>query len=161
LTPASSGDRWDHYLAELDAAASRAADRIRASCEARARRDRIARIGEGMRGLMAGDDRETRLTRASFVQVLERGPQAQLSLWDLPPGEAGNPHRHRLAGRQLLLMLGGRSILRTPEGRRELQEGETVALRTRAGGRCELENSSQNRLRFLTLSASAEPYLVI
>ena len=58
-------------------------------------------------------------------------------------------------------MLGGRSILRTPEGRRELQEGETVALRTRAGGRCELENSSQNRLRFLALSASAEPYLVI
>jgi len=161
LMPSSCADRWDRYLAELDAAASRAAERIRASCEARARRDRIAQIGERIRELIAGDDRETRLTRASFVQVLERGTQAQLSLWDLPPGDVGNHHLHRLAGRQLLLIVAGRPVLHTSEGRRQLQEGETVRLPTRAGGYCELENSSHTRVRFLALSASAESDLVI
>jgi hypothetical protein len=107
---------WDRYLARLDAAASHAAASVLAACEARTRGGRIDRMRDWMQRLMAAYDDEVRSTRASFVQALEAGPQMALTLWDLPPGEAGSPHRHRLGKQQLLLVLAGRPILRTPGG---------------------------------------------
>jgi uncharacterized cupin superfamily protein len=48
------------------------------------------------------------------------------SLWELPPGEAAYPYHFHYADEELVIVIRGRPTLRTPEGWRELEEGEAV-----------------------------------
>jgi len=84
-----------------------------------------------------------------------------LSLWELPPREAAYPYHHHLAEEELVLVLRGRPSLRTPDGWRELEEGEVVAfLRGECGGH-QLVNRTEDTVRFLAFSTSGEPDVVI
>jgi uncharacterized cupin superfamily protein len=58
-----------------------------------------------------------------------------LSLWEVPPGEAAYPYHHHLTEEELVLVLEGQPSLRTPQGWRELAEGEVVAFPSRRGWR--------------------------
>ncbi len=60
-----------------------------------------------------------------------------------------------------MLVLSGRPSLRTPEGWRELEQGEVLAfLRGEAGGH-QLVNRTEQTVRFLAFSTSGEPDVVI
>jgi uncharacterized cupin superfamily protein len=84
-----------------------------------------------------------------------------LSLWELPAGEAAYPYHHHLTEEELLLVLDGTPSLRTPDGWRDLHEGEVVAfLRGERGGH-QLLNRTQQAVRFLAFSTSGEPDIVI
>ncbi len=84
-----------------------------------------------------------------------------LSLWELPPGEAAYPYHYHLAEEELVVVLDGRPSLRTPEGWRELREGEVVAfLRGEHGGH-QLVNRTGETVRFLAFSTHGEPDIVI
>lgn len=84
-----------------------------------------------------------------------------LSLWELQAGEAAYPYHHHLAEEELILVLDGAPSLRTPDGWRELQQGEVVAfLRGEHGGH-QLINRTQETVRFLAFSTSGDPDLVI
>lgn len=84
-----------------------------------------------------------------------------LSLWQLPPGEAAYPYHCHLGEEELLIVLEGRPSLRTPEGWRELDEGEVVAfLRGERGGH-QLVNRTEATVRFLAFSPCGEPDVVI
>jgi len=84
-----------------------------------------------------------------------------LSLWELPPGEAAYPYHYHLAEEEFLLVLRGRPGLRTPDGWRDLEEGEVVAfLRGERGGH-QLVNGTEETVRFLVFSGSGEPDIVI
>ncbi len=84
-----------------------------------------------------------------------------LSLWEIPPGEAAYPYHYHLAEEELILVLDGAVTLRTPDGWRELQEGEVVAfLRGEHGGH-QLINQTEQTVRFLSFSTSGEPDIVI
>jgi uncharacterized cupin superfamily protein len=84
-----------------------------------------------------------------------------LSLWELPPGEAAYPYHYHLTEEELVLVLEGRPTLRTPEGRRELHEGEVVAFARGADGGHQLMNRTPETVRFLAFSSSGEPDVVI
>jgi uncharacterized cupin superfamily protein len=84
-----------------------------------------------------------------------------MSLWEVPPGEAAYPYHHHLAEEELLLVLDGHPSRRTPEGWRELEQGEVVAfLRGEHGGH-QLVNHTQETVRFLAISTSGDPDIVI
>jgi uncharacterized cupin superfamily protein len=60
-----------------------------------------------------------------------------------------------------VLVLSGRPSLRTPDGWRELEQGEVVAfLRGEAGGH-QLVNRTEQTVRFLAFSTSGEPDVVM
>lgn len=84
-----------------------------------------------------------------------------LSLWEVPPGEAAYPYHHHLAEEELVVVLDGRPSLRTPEGWRELSEGEVVAFPRGEHGAHQLVNRTQQTVRFLAFSPSGEPDIVI
>jgi uncharacterized cupin superfamily protein len=84
-----------------------------------------------------------------------------LSLWELPPGEAAYPYHYHLAEEELLIVLSGRPSLRTPDGWRELEEGELVSFPRGQGGGHQLVNRSEQTVRFLALSTSGEPDVVM
>jgi uncharacterized cupin superfamily protein len=84
-----------------------------------------------------------------------------LSLWELPPGEAAYPYHYHLAEEELVVVLDGRPSLRTPDGWRELQEGEVVPfLRGERGGH-QLVNRTEDTVRFLAFSTNGEPDVVL
>jgi uncharacterized cupin superfamily protein len=84
-----------------------------------------------------------------------------LSLWELPPGEAAYPYHHHLGEEELIVVLTGRPSLRTPNGWRELAEGEVVAfLRGEQGGH-QLVNRTVETVRFLAFSTSGDPDIVV
>ncbi len=84
-----------------------------------------------------------------------------LSLWEVPPGEAAYPYHHHLAEEELVVVLEGTPSLRTPEGWRDLGEGEVVAfLRGESGGH-QIVNRTEQTVRFLAFSSSGEPDIVM
>jgi quercetin dioxygenase-like cupin family protein len=151
---------WVRYLDALDEATVRAAGRVISACEAKAKGSRIGRIKASMQALMATSDEQRRATRVCPVQLLHPAP-TQLSVWELPPGEAGAPYRHRVGEAQLILVLDGRPTLHTRGARRELQVGEAVALGGDEDVDHELVNVTHDSVRFLALSASGQASLMI
>lgn len=87
--------------------------------------------------------------------------QLGLSLWEVPPGEAAYPYHFHLNEEELVVVLEGRPSLRTPDGWRELEEGELVPfLRGEPGGH-QLVNRTGETVRFLAFSTSGEPDIVV
>jgi uncharacterized cupin superfamily protein len=84
-----------------------------------------------------------------------------LSLWELPPGEAAYPYHYHLAEEELVVVLDGRPSLRTPDGWRELQEGEVVPFLRGERGAHQIVNRTEDTVRFLAFSTSGEPDIVI
>ena len=83
------------------------------------------------------------------------------SLWELPPHEAAYPYHYHLTEEELLIVLRGRPALRTPEGWRELSEGDVVPFLRGECGAHQLVNKTQESVRFLAISTSGEPDVVI
>jgi uncharacterized cupin superfamily protein len=98
--------------------------------------------------------RRSRLSRQAGSERLG------LSLWELPPGEAAYPYHHHFTEEELVLVLHGRPALRTPEGWRDLEEGEVVSFPRGESGGHQLVNRTQETVRFLAFSTSGEPDIV-
>jgi uncharacterized cupin superfamily protein len=84
-----------------------------------------------------------------------------LSLWELPPGEAAYPYHYHLAEEELVVVLHGRPSLRTPDGWRDLLEGEVVPCLRGEQGAHQLVNRTEETVRFLAFSTNGEPDVVI
>lgn len=84
-----------------------------------------------------------------------------LSLWEVPAGEAAYPYHHHLGEEELVLVLEGQPSLRTPEGWRELEEGEIVAFLRGEQGAHQIVNRTERTVRFLAFSTSGDPDLVV
>jgi uncharacterized cupin superfamily protein len=84
-----------------------------------------------------------------------------LSLWELPAGEAAYPYHFHYTEEELVVVLDGAPSLRTPDGWRELSEGEVVAFPRGEHGSHQLVNRTTGTVRFLAFSTSGEPDVVI
>jgi uncharacterized cupin superfamily protein len=84
-----------------------------------------------------------------------------LSFWELPAGEAAYPYHWHLAEEELLVVTDGTPSLRTPDGWRELEEGEVVAFPRGEGGGHQLVNRSEETVRFLAFSTQPGPDIVM
>ena len=88
-------------------------------------------------------------------RLLERPPGTKLAsaVWELDPG-AGSPAYHvHHATEELLLVLRGEPTLRTPDGERQLQEGDIVHFPVGASGAHQVLNRSTAVIRYLMVAA--------
>jgi uncharacterized cupin superfamily protein len=83
------------------------------------------------------------------------------SLFELPPGEAAYPYHFHYADEEVLIVLRGRPTLRTPEGTRELDEGEVVAFPLGESGAHQLLNETGEPVRFIAVSSHGRPDIVV
>jgi uncharacterized cupin superfamily protein len=83
------------------------------------------------------------------------------SLWELLPGEAAYPYHFHYSDEELVIVLSGRPSLRTPEGTRELEEGEAVSFPVGEDGAHQILNRSQEPATFLAISSSGRPDVVV
>lgn len=84
-----------------------------------------------------------------------------LSLWELGPGQAAYPYHFHYTEEELLVVLSGTPSLRTPEGWRELAQGEVVAFLRGEDGAHQIFNKTNENVRFLSFSTSGEPDVVM
>ena len=64
------------------------------------------------------------------------------SLYEIPPGNSICPYHWHAANEEMLIVLSGAPTLRTPEGERELAEGEVVAFPVGERGAHKVTNHS-------------------
>jgi uncharacterized cupin superfamily protein len=82
-------------------------------------------------------------------------------VFEVPPGQAAYPLHYHLTEEELVIVLSGRPSLRTAEGWRDLEEGEVVAFKRGEAGAHQIANRSKEAIRFLALSTSGEPDVVV
>jgi uncharacterized cupin superfamily protein len=83
------------------------------------------------------------------------------SLWEVPPGEAAYLYHFHYADEELVIVLSGNPTLRTPEGLRELEEGETVSFPVGEEGAHQIVNRTEETVTFLAISSSGRPDVVV
>jgi uncharacterized cupin superfamily protein len=83
------------------------------------------------------------------------------SLWEVPPGEAAYPYHFHYADEELVIVLSGRPSLRTPEGSRELEEGEALRFPLGEEGAHQIINHSEETATFLAISSAGRPDIVV
>jgi uncharacterized cupin superfamily protein len=84
-----------------------------------------------------------------------------MSLWEIPAGEAAYPYHYHLSEEELVVVLEGRPSLRTPDGWRQLEEGEICSFPRGEGGSHQLVNHSETMVRFMALSTHGDPDIVL
>jgi uncharacterized cupin superfamily protein len=83
------------------------------------------------------------------------------SLWELPPGEAAYPYHFHYADEELVIVLSGHPSLRTPEGIRELEEGEALRFPLGEEGAHQILNRTEEAATFLAISSHGRPDVVV
>jgi uncharacterized cupin superfamily protein len=82
---------------------------------------------------------------------LPRGDLLGASVYELPPGGRSTYHFHH-GSEEILIALRGRMTLRTPDGERELEEGDVVHFPSGPDGAHEQLNRTDEPIRYLMVS---------
>jgi len=90
---------------------------------------------------------------------LPRGDVLGASVYELDPGNFVVYHFHHGA-EEMLIVLRGRPTLRTPNGERELAEGDVVHFPAGPAGAHALRNESDASIRFVMVSDHPSPEVV-
>jgi uncharacterized cupin superfamily protein len=98
--------------------------------------------------------------RGTRVGVLAGAEQIGLTVYELAPGKRNMPYHAHHGIEEVVVVLRGRPTLRTPDGERELAEGEVVAFPPGRAGAHQLVNRGEAPARFLMLSSKAPTDLI-
>ena len=98
-----------------------------------------------------------------FSQVGKAAGSQQLgaSLYETPPGNSTCPYHWHAASEEMLVVVSGRPTLRTPEGERELAEGEVVAFPVGEQGAHTVINNTDEPTRILIVSEMNAPEVAV
>lgn len=83
------------------------------------------------------------------------------SLWELPANQAAYPYHYHLVEEEMVIVVSGAPALRTPDGWRELAEGEVVSFPRGERGAHQLVNRSQETVRFIAVSTHGDLDVVL
>lgn len=84
-----------------------------------------------------------------------------LSQWRVPAGQAAYPYHFHLAEEELLVLLEGSLLLRSPEGWRRLRQGDVVRFPVGEDGAHQVVNDTGADAKFLSISTHGQPDVVI
>lgn len=96
---------------------------------------------------------------AKSRRLVDRGPALGASVYELGPGNSVVYHYHH-GSEELLVVLRGRPTLRTPEGERQLAEGEVVHFPVGPDGAHGLRNDTDATTRFVVAGIRVSPEVV-
>ena len=82
------------------------------------------------------------------------------SMYELEPGDRLWPYHTHHANEEWMIVLRGRPTLRTPEGERELAEGDVTCFPRGKDGLHQVRNATNEPIRVLMLSTRIAPDLV-
>jgi len=96
---------------------------------------------------------------AKSTHLVDRGPLLGASLYELGPGNSAAYHFHH-GSEELLIVLRGRPTLRSPDGERQLREGEAVHFPLGPDGAHGLRNDTDELVRYVVAGIRVSPEVV-
>ena len=90
-----------------------------------------------------------------------RGELLGASMYELEPGQRTFPYHYEYGNEEWLLCVSGRPTLRTPEGERELREGDLVRFPEGPAGAHQVANRTDERVRVLIASTLVTPDMAV
>jgi uncharacterized cupin superfamily protein len=96
---------------------------------------------------------------AKSTRLVERGPRLGATVYELGPDNFVVYHFHH-GSEELLIVLRGRPTLRTPEGERQLKEGEVVHFPVGPDGAHGLRNDTDRETRHIVAGIRVSPEVV-
>jgi len=93
---------------------------------------------------------------AKSTRLVEAGVALGATVYELGPGNTTAYHFHH-GSEELLIVLRGRPTLRTPEGERQLAEGEVVHFPTGPEGAHGLRNDNDEPVRLVVAGIRVSP----
>lgn len=88
------------------------------------------------------------------------GEMIGVTIYALEPGQKSFPYHQHHANEELLLVLSGSIIARTPDGEQEMGEGDALLFRRGAEGAHQVINRSDETARYLMFSTKVAPEVV-
>ena len=82
-------------------------------------------------------------------------------MYEIPPGKANCPYHYHFANEEILVVLRGRPHLRTPDGWRQLEEGEVVAFPIGERGAHQVVNRTEEPVRVVIISEMRSPEIPV
>lgn len=79
------------------------------------------------------------------------------SVYELPPGEKSFPYHFHHSNEELLIVLTGNVVLRSPSGRQPMSAGDAELFTVGADGAHQVINESDEPARFIMLSTMIDP----
>ena len=108
------------------------------------------------------DDPDGYHTSYARIGPLVGGRLLGLSVYELPPGQAGWAYHYELHREEWLIVVAGELVVRTPSGDRQLRAGDVVCFPPGADGAHQVRNESDASARFAMPSSFApEGYVAI
>jgi uncharacterized cupin superfamily protein len=99
--------------------------------------------------------------RAEQVGKAAGAERLGATLYELPPGNSICPYHWHAANEEMLIVLTGTPTLRTPDGERELAQGDLVAFPVGERGAHKVTNDSEAAVRVLIVSEMNEPEVAV
>src|SRR3954468_11370716 len=96
------------------------------------------------------------LTRAVRIGPRIGASLLGMSIYELPPGQAICPYHFEWTDEEWLIVLAGRPTLRTPEGERTLEPGDTVCFPAGPDGAHHTRNDTGDLVRVALLSTKSD-----
>jgi uncharacterized cupin superfamily protein len=93
---------------------------------------------------------------AKSTRLVGGGPQLGASVYELGPRNSAVYHFHH-GSEELLIVLRGRPTLRTPDGERQLAEGEVVHFPTGPDGAHGVRNDTDDAVRYIVAGIRVSP----
>jgi uncharacterized cupin superfamily protein len=93
--------------------------------------------------------------RGSRVGAQAGAAHLGLAVYELDPGKRNLPYHAHFGIEEVIVVLRGTPALRSPEGERELAEGEVVACPPGRAGAHQLINRGDDVARFMVISSKA------
>ena len=93
--------------------------------------------------------------RGTRVGAMAGAGRVGLTVYELDPGKRNLPYHAHFGIEEVVVVLRGTPTLRSPEGERELAEGEVVACPPGRAGAHQLINGSDSVVRYLMISSKA------
>ena len=96
---------------------------------------------------------------AKSTRLVKSGPQLGATVYELGPGNTAVYHFHH-GSEELLIVLRGRPTLRTPDGERQLAEGEVVQFPLGPDGAHGMRNDTDDAVRYVVAGIRVSPEVV-
>ena len=107
------------------------------------------------------DDREGFRNRDAMVGKQSGSERLGVTLYEVEPGSANCPYHYHFANEELLIVVRGRPHLRTPDGWRQLDEGEVVVFPVGPRGAHQVVNRTEEPVRYLMISEMRGPEIPV
>ena len=106
-------------------------------------------------------DREGFRLRSTRLGPPLGAEKAGASVYELEPGQRTFPYHFHYGNEEWLIVLRGRAMLRTPDGERELVEGDVVCFPAGPAGAHAVRNDTREPVRILIASTLNAPSVVV